>query len=727
MTTSHVEVVNCNNIDQARLMLRHNKLNIKYAANGTGKSTIGGALARAIQGDSLGDYTPFKYRSVSTAEVPAVMGIDEFQSVKYFDEKYLRDFVFKEDEVVTGSYEIFIKSKSYREKEAEFNELVQEIRSTFSNHDGLEAILTALERMNNSFKLNKDDTLSQQSSGFKALKKGNLIANIPASLLDYEGFIASDARVEWIGWHQQGVNKYWSDRCPFCSQVTDTQKDRIQELGEVFDKSTIKHLTDILNTFSELGDFLSEDYHRGFEQIKTASSGLTIEQAEFIVGVQKQIQTLINCLKKLQEIEMAEFRETIKIAEVLGKLVVNLDLFPALNSPKTQASIEPLNEALEKLLKRAGPLQGVINIARKEANGRVTKCLSEINEFLSQAGYRYLVEAEHIEGQVRLYLRHVDNSEKVKGGTQHLSYGEKNAFALVLFMYDCLASNPDLIILDDPISSFDSNKKFAVLDRLFGRDTDSCFRGSTVLLLTHDIEPVLDLCKTMKRKYQNHVRADFLRWEAGQIRETEIAHSDFQTFNEICTEVLESSGPVVVKLIYLRRLLELSEKNGHGYQVVSNLLHGRSTPLDRRSVPEARMDSAQLDAGMDIITQRLKDERTYEEFLNLCVDREALLNLYRTASNGYEKLQLFRMLINEVESPLHQKFINETYHIENEYIFQLSPTKFDTVPSFIVQQCDDLLAQRAETPAASQPTAHAPTTAEQLTLFGPPLSSLETT
>ena len=43
---------------------------------------------------------------------------------------------------------------------------------------------------------------------------------------------------------------------------------------------------------------------------------------------------------------------------------------------------------------------------------------------------------------------------------EHLSYGEKNAFALVLFMYSVLKDNPDLIVLDDPISSFDGNKKF---------------------------------------------------------------------------------------------------------------------------------------------------------------------------------------------------------------------------------------------------------------------------
>lgn len=50
---------------------------------------------------------------------------------------------------------------------------------------------------------------------------------------------------------------------------------------------------------------------------------------------------------------------------------------------------------------------------------------------------------------------------------EHLSWGEKNAFALILFMYYAVMQEPDLIILDDPISSFDTNKKFAILHRMF--------------------------------------------------------------------------------------------------------------------------------------------------------------------------------------------------------------------------------------------------------------------
>jgi hypothetical protein len=38
-----------------------------------------------------------------------------------------------------------------------------------------------------------------------------------------------------------------------------------------------------------------------------------------------------------------------------------------------------------------------------------------------------------------------------------------------------------------------------------------------------------------------------------------------------------------------------------------------------------------------------------------------------------------------------RKFVNESYHIENEYVMQLNPREFDAVPEHVVQACADLL------------------------------------
>jgi wobble nucleotide-excising tRNase len=66
-----------------------------------------------------------------------------------------------------------------------------------------------------------------------------------------------------------------------------------------------------------------------------------------------------------------------------------------------------------------------------------------------------------------MILQHIEKEGVIENAKQNLSFGERNAFALVLFMFDMLRRNVDLIILDDPISSFDKNKKFAIINRLF--------------------------------------------------------------------------------------------------------------------------------------------------------------------------------------------------------------------------------------------------------------------
>ena len=57
--------------------------------------------------------------------------------------------------------------------------------------------------------------------------------------------------------------------------------------------------------------------------------------------------------------------------------------------------------------------------------------------------------------------------------------------------------------------------------------------------------------------------------------------------------------------------------------------------------------------------------------------------------SNYEKLQIYRIMFNDNSSNnVIRKFVNETFHIENDYLFQLNPCEFDTVPQYIIDECD---------------------------------------
>lgn len=151
----------------------------------------------------------------------------------------------------------------------------------------------------------------------------------------------------------------------------------------------------------------------------------------------------------------------------------------------------------------------------------------------------------------------------------------------------------------------------------------------------------------------------------------------------------------IIKLIYLRRYFEITEEKGDAYQVLSNLLHkgnGQARGIDTREPIEdegdfPEMDQSKFDNGCSEISIYLQ-RFSYSELLNRICDEVEMKNLYLTCTNGYEKLQVCRLIEHEEKDAVFEKFIKQTYHIENEFICQLDPAKFDMIPEYIVTVCD---------------------------------------
>jgi hypothetical protein len=70
---------------------------------------------------------------------------------------------------------------------------------------------------------------------------------------------------------------------------------------------------------------------------------------------------------------------------------------------------------------------------------------------------------------------------------------------------------------------------------------------------------------------------------------------------------------------------------------------------------------------------------------------EAIKAKFHATDVGHEKIQLFRILGGGHDDDVIRKFINESYHIENEYVMQLNPHKFESIPEYVVEECSRLL------------------------------------
>lgn len=697
MSTIQIEVSNCNNLDSAVISLETQKLNIKFAPNGTGKSTIARAVLFGLKGDQglLSELMPFKLRKENPEnKQPEVKGAEALKNIMCFNEEYVSQFLFKK-ELLSNSFDILIRTDAYKQKEQEIEELVSNIKQLFSGNTELESLIATLKEMGGAFKLSKTG-LDKKSTGMRGLLAGNKIQHVPAGLESYTPFIRSQNSVIWIEWQTKGCDfSELSDNCPFCTSHAADKKDQIRKVGQEYDKNSIKNLIAIITVIEKLGDYFSDEAKGKLAAITVLKEGVEKEHEAFLATVKTQIDNFTDKLEKLRTLSAFQFKDGEKVAEKLPAYKLDLQFFSELKSNKMQDSIAPINASIEAVIEQAGQLQGKINQQRSEMKKTVERHQKDINEFLAYAGYRYAVEIAGEGEQAQLKLRHIDHEEHLSGGNQHLSFGERNAFSIVLFMYECLAKKPDLIILDDPISSFDKNKKYAILEMLFRRDADSCLKNKTVLMLTHDVEPIIDTIRSLAQKFSNQTSAAFLNLSSGKVSESGIGKDDVQTFSQICKNAIASEKDDIIKLFYMRRKHEITDDKGDAYQVLSNLFHKRERAIDTR-VPKGlddthpEMDSAKFASGCVEVSNDLTGF-SYPDLLSRVSDINALKSLYGASANGYEKLQVFRLLGLDVGDSVIQKFINETYHIENEFICQLDPAKFDTIPEYVVAECDKLL------------------------------------
>ncbi|GHE72981.1 AAA family ATPase [Roseivirga thermotolerans] len=690
-----VSINNCNNIQSAEINIVENKLNIKLAPNGTGKSTISKAILLESKGSTLNELTPFKYRGSNEPDnIPSIKGLEGISSVLCFNEEYIGQFVFQQDELLSNSFDILIRNDQYKELESQIESLVSDVKQVFTNNQDLDYLINTLVELGKAFKLTNSG-ISKASTGIKALSSGNKIKNIPAGLELYQPFIQSNKSIEWVDWQTKGNSfNELSTSCPYCTSETAEKTEQIQKVAQEYDKNTIKHLVSIIEVTRNLGQFLSEDAKTKLTTITTLNSGLEQEHIDYLISISRQIDNLTKKLQQLRTLSGFDFTEEEDVTEKLNGFRLGLDFYDHLNSDHTRLAIEPINNSIDEIISRAGVLKGKINHQRNHLRQIIQKHQLDINNFLASAGYKYQVKIAGSREQARLKLYHIDYPEHLSGGTQHLSFGEKNAFAIVLFMYECLAKRPDIIILDDPISSFDKNKKYAILEMLFRRDSELCLKSKTVLMLTHDVEPIIDTVKSLSRNFQGITRASFLQLREGVITEKEIRKDNIQTFSNICKSVIQTQLPDLIKLIYLRRHFEILDDSCDAYQVLSNLFHKRPTLIDTRELGDNReypeLEPHKLLNGCNDIKEHIP-QFDYNSLLNILQNDSELMTLYSSCQNGYEKLQVFRFFELNIENSVLKKFINETYHIENEFIAQLNPMEYDIIPEYIIQECDNLL------------------------------------
>lgn len=699
VTDYSITIKDCNSIGEAVISLRPSSLNIKYGPNGIGKSTIARALTLRVEGDgSLEALTPFKHRADSKGPRPTVSGADAISSVLTFNDEYVSQFVFQRDEVLKNSFEVFINTEEYKAGNEQIEAMFEVLKATFSEQAEFNEALSSFTELRDAFNVTKGGAMAKTSRGYKALSMAGKLTNIPDDLQGYEHFLHSNDPAGWITWQSKGkAYLELSDNCPFCS-VQSVDKQTATRVSTEYESAAVKNMSALRGVIGKLGRYFDPGYLKQLETLTTSITGVTPEQELFLVTLRGQVETLLRKLSSLKGLSFPSLRDEENVAAVLTDLKIDLALLHALNSEATRSVVSLINSKLDEVSAQINEIRRGIGEQKTRVARLIKANQDAINEFLRSAGYRYTVRIEPQADSYRMLLEHQDAPGHLESAADHLSYGEKNAFALVLFMHHVQREKPDLVVLDDPVSSFDKTKKFAILHQLFhGKNS---LKGITSLLLTHDIEPAIDIVRTgtSGQFVATHPVVHFLNGRAGMVTEKPIAPADITTFSEVCESNIKEASDAIIKCIYLRRLFEVHGNRGVEYDLLSSLLHLREEPTRRAdAASQVPLTEAEANEATAQVKKYMPDFN-YASLLAELRQPGALKSRFENTSVGYEKVQLFRVmsLLDPVAlkgDDVFTKFVNETYHIENEYVMQLNPQEFDAVPEFVIAACAALVAQ----------------------------------
>lgn len=130
------EVCNCNNILSSTIQIRKNQLNIRYAMNGTGKSTIASAIELQSRQEDLSRLKCFG----ATVEPTCTLS-EPIDKVLLFNEDFVKNFVFQQSEVIQNSFEVFIKTPQYEERQNAINARLKKIHVDISENKELQQLV----------------------------------------------------------------------------------------------------------------------------------------------------------------------------------------------------------------------------------------------------------------------------------------------------------------------------------------------------------------------------------------------------------------------------------------------------------------------------------------------------------------------------------------------------------------------------------------------------------
>lgn len=717
MADNLIKIENCNNITECSFNITDGLLNIKYAINGTGKSTIAQSIKLSADGKSLNELMPFGAKLQKDRKIIPSVSALPYNNIAIFDEAYLKGYVYQKSELLKNTFAVMIQSQKYNELKQQIDEQLKGVKQVAEEKPNLAKIEEITQSLCEMLVVNASQpTLSRRIKGVKSLlddKKGALF-NAPDELKEFTPFISDEKSSEWAAWKFKGISAFGTKGiCPYCASKEDEQRKKQEKIfQDSFNEESVMFSNKLKSYLDRLSLYINSDKMSSLLKSIDASTERSVLEMQ-LVKLRSEADYLSRRLYVLSHFSgysidqnnMNEFEDKFK------DMIIRIDMLDFFNTSAFLKEIEPLNTQVSNTLSMIGSLKGEVAKFHKYLRDTIMARKNDVNDFLVSAGFNYtfdIIIDDNETAHALLKYKYENEDLIVDNPDKHLSWGEKNAFALLLFMYDAISRNADLIILDDPISSFDSNKKYAIMNRIFKTgDRDNSLYQKTVLMLTHDFEPIIDYIQVGGKISGDSVKAHYLYNNKGSVKEVQIKKND-----DICPSIhlmqnlaKDNTLPISVRIGCLRKYIEYTEgelKIHNGYNLLSSLIHGRNQPTNDNAGTNI-MSEEQIEKALEYIKNYINDF-DYDEILKKH-DGINLINEYKRQTNNNFKLLILRNYIEHNQparerlKDFHEvlrKFVDETYHIENDYLYSLDIRKFDIVPEYYKIAADKFMDEEAK-------------------------------
>lgn len=703
-----------------------------YGKNGTGKTTLGKALDYAYEQMDAKKQALSSYRYLETgdsADEPRATCAPRIKRLLVFNDEWVNAHCFDKSTVHQNAFELYVRDSEVKKLEKRKQKMLSQLTAVLGTKEVAE-LRNLLDLLYKGIGRLKDDgTFVANAPIVKAFKAGVPTEPIPKYLASVISKMNASEKAKWLEWRVNCPDVHDGDVCPYCGNKDRARIETCTDYDESRDSSAVKLWARMASAYDSVGALLSRSNRALMGSVlgsKKAPSSIEIERlAQLSHDAIRVIAAIDGIASALTDEKCIDAKILVSTLQEHAKVLNECKIFLKTRDgkPTNEAkAVSDLAKAAEGLVSAQMDLEKLSNTLVGRIATNIEGHEGEINQFLLQCGYRYKIKIESNPqiSEVRMLLIPLDSSCAIEDARESLSYGERNALALILFMFEVLHEQRPLTVLDDPISSFDYDKRYGVLYAKGGPFSRN-LRGESVLVMTHDFLVVSDLIK-LPGQGLTSAKGQFLSCDGkGVLRSVALDKSVVVPYTQLLRKQIEaaSASPEIIQLIYVRNLCELLRKNsedrktrfGWTFCLLSEIVHGREAQavIKKHNLPGQKC------------RQVIMCENCVEEFTGQAFDfwkavdcysdcNELLVNIYESEQlASIDKLHVVRLLI-ERDSELAEgasimkRFADESCHIGGSYLYQMDGRTYDQVPFYVVGWCDAVVA-KAKTGLASSAKA----------------------